>query len=474
MKKVLMTIAVVLLLTAAVFAQGPKYIFYFIGDGMAVTQSNAAQLLQSSLNDAETPKLNMYKFPVQGMTTTHAANAFITDSAAAGTALASGYKTNSGVIGLDPTLSNVLETIAERVNSMGWKVGIVSTVSIDHATPAAFYAHQASRSSYYEISRQLAESGFAFFGGGDVRYPNGKKGDQENIYDYAAANGYTVIRTQEEYEAFDAKNAANEKVWIINEDVDGGSAMLYSVDNAPSFDVADITETAIDYLDNEKGFFLMVEAGKIDWACHANDAAGSIGDTIAFDNAIAAAMDFYRENPEDTLIVVTGDHETGGLTIGFAGTKYASDPSLIAYQNGSQDAFTAMVSEMKANGELNSFEDDLLPVVEEFFGLYKTSANAENEALLLSALEENKLRAAFEGYVNGMENTDESYLLYGGYNPIAITATHILNNKAGLGWTTYSHTGVPVVTYAMGNGQEMFSGYYDNTDIAKYLFALVK
>ena len=175
MKKVLMTIAIVLLLTAAVFAQGPKYIFYFIGDGMAVTQSNAAQLLQSSLNDAETPKLNMYKFPVQGMTTTHAANAFITDSAAAGTALASGYKTNSGVIGLDPTLSNVLETIAERVNSMGWKVGIVSTVSIDHATPAAFYAHQQAEAATTKFPDSSQKAGFAFFGGGDVRYPTVKK-----------------------------------------------------------------------------------------------------------------------------------------------------------------------------------------------------------------------------------------------------------------------------------------------------------
>ncbi|MFW6263537.1 MAG: alkaline phosphatase, partial [Thermotogota bacterium] len=364
--------------------------------------------------------------------------------------------------------------ISESVHKMGWKVGIISTVSIDHATPAAFYAHQPSRSMYYEISRELAESGFAFFGGGDVRYPNGKKGDQENIYDYARENGYKVIQTQEDYEAFDPKNPGSEKVWIINEDVDGGSAMLYSVDNAPTFDVEDITKTAIDYLDNEKGFFLMIESGKIDWACHANDAAGSIGDTIAFDNAIAAAMEFYRENPEDTLIVVTGDHETGGLTIGFAGTKYSSAPELIAYQNGSQDTFTAMVSEMKANGELNTFED-VLPAVEDFFGLYKTGdATAKNEKLMLTALEVKQLEAAFDQFVDEKDVDDAAYLLYGYYNPIAITCTHILNNKAGLGWTTYSHTGVPVVTYAMGNGQEMFSGYYDNTELAKYLFALVK
>ncbi|HPJ88493.1 MAG TPA: alkaline phosphatase [Thermotogota bacterium] len=471
MKKVLMTVAIVLLLTAALFAQGPKYVFLFIGDGMAMPQSNAAQLLESSLANVETPKLTMFKFPVQGMTTTHAANAFITDSAAAGTALATGYKTNSGVIGFDPTLSNALETIAERVNSMGWKVGVVSTVSIDHATPAAFYAHQASRSNYYEIARQLAESGFAFFGGGDIKYPTGKGKDQENVYEMAKTNGYEIINTQAGYEAFDPKNPGSERVWIINEDLDGSKAMNYAVDNAPTFDVADITKTAIDFLDNDKGFFLMVEGGKIDWACHANDAAGSIGDTIAFDDAIAQAVEFYKENPEDTLIVVTGDHETGGLTIGFAGTQYAAYPELIANQKGSYDVFTAKVNTMKASGELKSFED-VLPEITAFFGLY--TEDGENEALKLSAYETEQLEAAVDTFVNGSDNAEEAYLLYGGYNPIAMTCTHILNNKAGLAWTTYSHTGVPVVTYAMGNGQEMFSGYYDNTDIAKYLFALVK
>jgi alkaline phosphatase len=218
----------------------------------------------------------------------------------------------------------------------------------------------------------------------------------------------------------------------------------------------------------------MVEGGKIDWACHANDAAASIEDTLAFDKAIKEAMAFYSKHPNDTLIVVTGDHETGGLTIGFAGTQYDSNPELIRYQRESFDIFTARLNELKKAGNLNSFEQDLMPLVENAFGLYLNSSNASNPDLILSALEEKRLRAAFDAFINGIENDEETYLLYGGYNPVTMSCTRILNQKAGLGWTTYAHTGVPVVTYAMGNGQELFAGYYDNTEIAKNLFALLK
>jgi alkaline phosphatase len=115
-----------------------------------------------------------------------------------------------------------------------------------------------------------------------------------------------------------------------------------------------------------------------------------------------------------------------------------------------------------------------MPLVENAFGLYLNSSNASNPDLILSALEEKRLRAAFDAFINGIENDEETYLLYGGYNPVTMSCTRILNQKAGLGWTTYAHTGVPVVTYAMGNGQELFAGYYDNTEIAKNLFALLK
>jgi len=474
MKKALLIVSLVLILSVALFAQAPKYIFLFIGDGMGTPQTNAAQMFKSTLGNAEVPKLNMLTFPVQGMTTTYSADAFITDSAAAGTALASGYKTNSGVVGLDPTLNTILETISEKVHAMGWKVGIISTVSIDHATPASFYAHQASRSSYYQIARQLVESGFEFFGGGDIRYPTGRDKDQESVYAYAEEMGYKVIQTQDGFEQFDPKNADCEKAWIINEGVVGGSAMQYALDKPDYFNIADITRTGIDYLDNEEGFFMMIEGGKIDWACHANDAAASIDDTLAFDKAIKEAMKFYNEHPEETLIVVTGDHECGGLTLGFAGTKYDSNPELIRYQKESYDVFTNKLETMKENGKITGFEEDVLPMIENAFGLYTEGGDVKNQDLLLTPSEVNKLENAYNFFMEDKERDDDAYVLYGYYNPVSVTCTHILNNKAGIAWTSYSHTGVPVVTYAMGNGQDLFSGYYDNTDIAKNLFSLVK
>ena len=476
MKKAFLTLLTVLLFSALFFAQGPKYIFMFIGDGMGTAQTNAAQIYKNTLGNEEGPKLNMLTFPVQGMTTTYSADAFVTDSAAAGTALATGYKTISGVISMELSLNTALETLAERAKDLGRKVGIISSVSIDHATPAVFYAHQLFRSSYYEISRQLVESGFDFFGGGSVRYPTGKNGDQENIFDYASANGYKVIRTQSEYEEFAAlaKNAECEKVWVINEDIAGGATMYYAIDKKDTFDLADITKTAINYLDNDNGFFIMVEGGKIDWACHANDAASAIMDTLDFDEAIKEAMAFYSKHPNETLIVVTGDHETGGLTIGFAGATDDLKPELISYQNESYDRFTTRINQLKKRGSLVSFENDLMPIVKQAFGLSLDSTNATNPDMILSAYEVRQLKKAFEIFINGDASDEGASPLYGGYNPVAITCTHILSKKAGFGWTVYSHTGVPVATYALGNGQELFAGSYDNIDIAKKIFSLLK
>jgi len=466
MKKLLVISLLVVLLTMSVFA-GPKYVFLFIGDGMAQTQINAAQMLLSKLDNAEVPKLTMLTFPVQGLTTTHSANAFITDSAAAGTALATGFKTNSGVIGYDPEIKTVLETIAEELHSKGLKVGIISSVSLDHATPASFYAHQASRSSYYEIGMQMVKSGFDFFGGGAIKYPAGKKGDQENALEVAVANGYKVVNTQEGFEALKKEDG---KVIVFNERLDGSKAMRYDLDRKGEFDLADVTGKAIEMLDNEKGFFIMVEGGKIDWACHANDAAAAVKDTIAFDKSIQKAVEFYKENPEDTLIVVTGDHETGGLTLGFAGTGYSSDVEKINDQKVSYEEFNSILSSEIAAGKVKRFSD-LLPLFEEYFAL---STEEKDGMTILSSYDIERLQNAFFDYVTGTSRDEKAKLAYGGYNAVSVTLTHILNEKAGLAWTSYSHTGVPVSTFAMGEGQEEFSGYYDNTDIAKKLFALTK
>ena len=466
MKKTLILFSLVLLLALTVLA-GPKYIFLFIGDGMALPQINAAQLfLSSSFEDAVAPKLSMLKFPVQGMTTTYSSNSFITDSASAGTAIATGKKTNDGVISLDPTLTEAYPTVAQFAKSKGMKVGIISSVSLDHATPAVFYAHQKSRNDYYEIGLQAVTSNFDLFGGGTFNRPD-NRGKDRDLFEIAVENGFTLIRTQAEFEAL---NSVDGKVIITNEVTPSSGAMVYDIDRKNEFSLADITAKAIELLKNDSGFFIMVESGKIDWACHANDAAASVGDTIAFDRAIAEAIKFYNEHPEDTLIVVTGDHETGGLTLGFAGTKYVANVPAIGNQKMSYEAFDALLSSQKSEGKLNSFED-LLSLVEDNFGLVATG---RPQGIPLDEAELARLQEAFGYYMSGsVPKNSRTYILYGGYNPVSVTLTHILNEKAGLGWTSYSHTGVPVATFAMGVGQELFAGFYDNTDIGKNLFKLL-
>ena len=196
----------------------------------------------------------------------------------------------------------------------------MTSVNLNHATPAAFYAHQASRNSYYEIGLELIESNFDYFAGGALLSPTGNEEDQTDLYQLAEEAGYTVVRTQAEAEALTADTG---KTIVIEEHLADSDSMPYAMDlEEGQWGLADYVEKGIEMLDNDNGFFMMVEGGKIDWACHANDAAATISDTIAFDNAVAKAVEFYEEHPDETLILVTGDHETGGLTIGYAGTDY--------------------------------------------------------------------------------------------------------------------------------------------------------
>jgi alkaline phosphatase len=256
---------------------------------------------------------------------------------------------------------------------------------------------------------------------------------------------------------------------------------------ASEMSLTEITDKAITLLDNPNGFFLMVESGKIDWACHANDAAAAIRDTLEFDNAIAEALAFYEQHPTETLIVVTGDHECGGMTIGFAGTPgsgsgvgtgYATYMELLPKQTISYDAFTNTV--LKAYKENDAALDAMngypkaIALLETYFGL-KTTGDAETDRSVLTAMDLEDIVAGFVQTLNAPEDrsTERLYTKYGKsyYDPFTITLTHVLNRKSGISWTSYSHTGVPLMTNAQGAGQELFQGYYDNTDIAKKIMA---
>jgi len=481
-----LTLFVSLYLAQAALAAEAKYVFLFIGDGMSVSQASAAEMYKAALKGearAGVEKLNFSTFPAQGMTTTYSSESLITDSAAAGTAIACGVKTYNAGVGVDVDGKSV-PSFAEMARDAGMKVGIVSSVSLDHATPATFYAHQKSRKSYYEIGLELAASDFDYFAGGGFVDPEGKKskkeGEKIHVVEAIKKAGYSFVNDKTAFESLQP----GAKAVVVAPRLQDSKSMPYAIDNREGdITLADLTAKGIEVLDNPKGFFMMVESGKIDWACHANDAMASIGDVLAFEEAVAKAVEFAGKHPAETLIVVTGDHETGGMTLGFSGTKYSTYFSNLRHQKVSYVAFDEEFDAWRKATPDASFEK-VAALVEERFGLkvpseadlaemskasgssdYAKSVGSKYD-MYLKDFELEDLKAAFARSMAGdVKAEGRDYLLYGGYEPFSVTLTHQLNQKAGLAWTSYSHTGVPVLTSATGTGAASFNGFYDNTDI---------
>jgi alkaline phosphatase len=464
-----LALILVLCASAATAGPNPKYVFLFIGDGMGIAQVHSAEIYLSSIADpGGTPartKLTMSTFPVTGMITTFGHNSYIPDSADAGTALACGKKTNSGIISMDPTGTVPYKSIATLAMEKDMKVGIVSSASIDHATPAVFYANQPSRNKYYEIAMTMAHSRFNYFGGGGIKYPTGAKGDQPSVLDAASANGFRVAKNRVEFENL----VPGKKAIAYNAVLDEEKALFFALDRKRQnpldhISLAEFTRKGIQLLNNRsKGFFMMVEGGKIDWSCHANDARATIEEVIAFNEAIDEAAKFYKANPYDTLIVVTADHETGGMSLGFAGTRYETRFEVLQHQNKSHLEFGKLVKAYKANGASHvDIDPEMKQMIQDSFGLSYDH---------LSDYEKQQLEDAYDRSMGGpvVYGAKKDYLLYGGHDPLTVTLTRILNQHAGIGWTTYSHTGLPVPVFAMGVGAQQFDGFYDNTDIARKL-----
>ena len=468
--------------------KAPKYVFLFIGDGMSYPQIQSTSDFLGALNDEDywqaAPSLddnqgaildgpeylNFMNFEAAGSAVTYDSNSFAPDSASTATSIATGYKTYSGSINVDETGTVEYETIAEKLHSQkGYSVGVITSVNLNHATPAAFYAHQASRNDYYDIGLELVESGFEYFAGGGLLSPDGAEGDQTNLYDLAEQAGYNVVMTQEEAEA-----VTGGPVVIIDEHLADGDAMAYEVDRTEDmWALSDYVSKGIEVLSqDEDGFFMMCEGGKIDWACHANDAASTIHDTQALADAVQVAIDFAKEHADETLILVTGDHETGGLTIGYAGTDYDTYLDLLENQ---KISFAKYDSDYVAGYKENKTPfEDVLKDIETLFGL--KVQGEEGDKLVLTAYELEQLRAAYEKSVNGTaasQYEQEEYVLYGTYEPLSVTITHIINNKSGISFTSYSHTGLPVAVLAQGVGADTFNGYYDNTQVYEKMAALL-
>ncbi len=431
----------------------PKYIFLMIGDGMGVAQRRIAErYARMKFPERRDTGLRMNHLPVRGMTVTTEINGEITDSAAAGTALACGVKTINGALGLPGDLSTPVRTVAEDARDRGMKVGMVTDVPIDHATPASFYAKVPKRGMYYEIDEYLARSGFDYFAGEPMLGRKKAKGKipPEQL---AAQAGYRLVGDRA---GFDALEPGFGKVLVEH-------SINYNIEGRPEISLADYTRKGIELLAGDDGFFMMVEGGKIDWSGHANDLASNIHETLSFNDAVEVALDFYEKHPAETLVIVTADHECGGLQL-LDKTPKANLVSVIDAQKYQSAHYSRLVDQWTQGGSVTAAVA-FNRLVEEF-GLEPLSAEAEAT-----------LRAAVSAEMTKKKGSKLASVLqkmYGRKNAAVTGCLHEVARRAGAEWTTFKHTAVPVETTAIGCRSELFGGKTDNTDIGKALRRLVQ
>ncbi len=441
-------VALSMLATGVTQAQEtPKYVFYLIGDGMAATQRQVTEYyLQQKTGDNKL-RLTMNQMPTAGINTTHSLNSLVTDSAASATALSSGVKTDNGIIGMTKDGKKTV-TILESAKNNGMATGLITTTRLTHATPAAFIAKNISRNNENEIADDYLASNIDFLAGGGYRHFVSTKGtkrtDNKDLTASFEQKGYQTfvgVDTTVSFRGYTPEKG--DKVFATFT----SSHLPYEIDRMKSNDtpsLQEITDKGIQLLSkNDKGFFLMVEGGRIDHAAHANDIAGVIYDTLAFDKAVKSAVDFYNKHPKETLVVVTGDHETGGMGLGFGTNYFMNMDKIIATGNSIEDKLQKVYQ-----GDRKAFFNHIADV----YNL--NDLTAEETALINQAMD------AFDKDAAAATKTA------GGYDPVAIAVAHVTSKRAGIYWTSFAHTATQLPLTAMGNGANKFGGFKDNTEVA--------
>ena len=458
-KKLFLLSLAAFLITASAFAQQrAKYVFYFIGDGMGVNQVTGTETFYAALaGRIGVSPLCFTAFPNSGFVTTYSATNGVTDSAAGGTALATGQKTKNGVLGMLPDAATPVNSVAVWAQQSGNAVGIAKSVSVDHATPAAFYAHVPDRNMSYAIGQQLIAPGFDFYAGSDFLQPVRHKDDSlPSLYEQCASAGYTLVRG---YKECQKKIRKAERMILLQTEAASKrdrKSVPYAIDRAKGdLTLSEITRAGIRFLSEKQkeGFFFMVEGGKIDWACHDNDAATTFREVKDFDDAIRVAYEFYEQHPDETLIVVTADHETGGIALGTG--AYLMHTHLLRGQRVSADAYAKELDRLRLTlGDKFTWEVAKASLTEHF-GFWTD--------VPLKPQHEERLRKAFDEIRQGIESGEEN--LYGKQSALAARAKRIINELALVGWQSGGHSNGIVPVFAIGAGAELFHGKMENTDI---------
>lgn len=434
----------------------PKYIFFMIGDGMGLNQVQAAEVYKSSLSNKNSVSPTVFsQFPYATFATSHSLSHGVTDSGAGGTALAVGYKTKNGVIAMDSAGVKSYKSIAYLAKEKGMKVGITTSVSIDHATPASFFANQPDRDMYYEIGLDIIKSKFDFFAGSGFLKPttNAKKEEVASIFPQLEKAGYRLLYGLDDYK----KANKSEKLILMNKKGTDPVSLKYAIDQKPGdLNLAEITSAAIETLSQgNQGFFLMVEGGKIDWACHSNDGATAVQEVWDFNNAVQKAYEFYKKHPEETLIIVTADHETGGIGVGNGSSTLRMKN--LENQKLSQESLSALINDFRKKNEGATW-DQLKGFLGEHLGLWKTIKVGEDD--------EKAIHEAYEkSFIEHKNETSKS--LYATNDKIASLGIKVLNKASSLSWASGSHSAAYIPVYAIGVGAEQFHQKMDNVDIPR-------
>lgn len=448
MKFRFIALSVLLAVVCVVSAATPKYVFYFIGDGMGMGHVMAAQSYNREVLKNNQPIL-MMQFPVVSMVITYSASSRVTDSAAAGTALSTGYKTNNGMLGVTPD-SVPVTSVARYLKDAGWGIGVITTVAPDDATPGAFYAHQPSRSMAYEIDKEMAASGYEFVAGSKLKGTKDNAGNPTDIYSHFVQNNVAIVK------GIDAlKDVDSRRVVLLNKD-SLDSNVGYTIDSIEgTLTLPAMTQACLDHLTKHSPdqFFMMVEGGNIDYAGHSNDGGAVVKEVLNFNDAIKIAYDFYLAHPDETLIVVTADHNTGGMSVRYG------DISLVDCQHMSKDRFAGYTKSLLNSRRIYTWEDMKAELSNRFGFWNKIKISKEQEA---------KLVEKFETTFN-LRNSADQKTLYNSFDEFAVEVFNIINNKTGFGWIATGHTGDPVPLFAIGRGAYEFMGVHDNTEIPKII-----
>lgn len=457
--RTLLLAATTALLSVSATAGDLKYVFYFIGDGMGIAEATNAQLFNKEVLKNDSPLL-MTTFPVVSMITTYSASSDVTDSAAAGTALSTGHKTKNGMLGMGPDTVPVT-SVARHLQKKGYGIGLVTSVGIDDATPAAFYAHVPNRGDFYDIDRSLAESGYQFTAGAGMRGTKDKDGKDNGVMKHFDKNKVSVCY------GVDQIDKKAKKVLLLSPFHEKmNNEIGYTVDSIPGgLRLPAMTRAGLEHLQrvSPDKFFMMVEGGNIDHAGHGNDGGTSVREVINFNEALQIAYDFYLAHPDETLIIVTADHETGGMSVGCQETGYSVQLQNAAMQKVSKEAFNNYCHGIYKSRMAFTW-DDMEQYLAENLGL--------GTAFRPSPGEMEEIKQLFNNVFEKRNAGADRKTLYASFNIFADKVFNLLNSKSGIGWTTGSHTGSPVPVYAIGVDARLFSPMHDNTDLPKIILRI--